>query len=209
MTERAVVEIMFGSQSFERNSAKANVLLLEQTSDGETKSLFPSKVLTKHGMGSKELAARDGDGRHGEWYRHSLIAEDGKVMFFTGSVTFNRKPVRDIGLLVRLRATGPFVHAYMILRPHENAVFDRIPLFSGRADVLTPEELLDMGYALKSSVIENNFDEEELEDGLVIEQMGTAIEERPVLEMMQTASGAMEAIEVPPEPKRKLRRRRL
>lgn len=205
------VEIMWGDQTFRGSTAKCTVqaLVAGDGPNAVTARTYPSKILPKHGHGSKELAARDHDGRYGQWYRNSLRHQDDVLLLYTGGVWINRRPAYDIGLFVRLRATGPFIQANFLLPTEPLAVYSSVPIFTGRGDVLSPEEVVNLGYDVPSSLIDNNFDDEELEQGLSVTILGNAIEEKPILQTVEMDDGTKRTVAVPPPPKRILRRRSL
>jgi hypothetical protein len=207
-----IAEIMFGEQTFSGSTAKVTVqaLILQDLKDGRhTSKMFPSKVLKKHGHGSAEMASIDHDGRHGQWYRHALIAEDGVILFFTGSAYVSRRPMYDAGAIIRLRQSGPFQRVRFVLPTEPSATFQSLPMFTGRGDLLTPKELEELGYAINRGQIDTFFDEEELEEALIVEELGAAIEDKPTLMTVRQNDGSESVLEVPSAPKRRLRRRAL
>ena len=202
-----LIDVMWGSQTFHHGSCQIRVnAVAKGVSVGQFS--FPSDVLKKHGSSHMERAARDGDARNGEWYRSSYSAQEGVVLRYAATVTMERVVVRQVGLILRLRSTAPAFIARVHTNNDPTAVFQSVPVFAGRADILTPAEAKTLGYSLEAMHVSNFYDPEDLEEGLQIDVMAPELEPKPSIERITRADGSTAVVALPKAASRKVQTRR-
>ena len=194
------VQLMYGGHSFKNGSSKVAVFAFPN----RDLRVFPSAVLMGASRTGHVLAARDGCSSNGGWYARTLISKEGFILGVQLNVTFNRSPYTSCMLLLRLRKEASLIQVNANLSKDVNAVYDTLPAFMGRADVITVDEAESSGVSFNKYVKRNMFDEEELEEEFEIVTISKG-KPRPRTVVMKTTSGKNKEVEVEQEPRRRIR----
>lgn len=206
-----MVDIMWGKQTFARGSTQINVTALvagDRAGAGPSIEVFPDEILERKNYSKCAAGHEDTSDKFGVWYRSSLAAHDGVLLKFQSTVTVERSPYLQVGLLIRLRESGPFFTARIKTNTSPKARLAEVPVFCGRGDVLTPDEAYSLGYNLKPFFVDNFFEEDELEEGLIIQEMGPALTLKPEIRQVAQTDGTVIAVAVPRDAPRKVRIRK-
>lgn len=133
---------------------------------------------------------------------------EGTVIMIQAGRTRRGAPIADSYLFLRLRSSGPCTHVQFKLPVDDTCLLgDRIVAFSGRADVMTYEQLRVFGYDMPATRQAAYLSEEERDELFVIGEIAPETAPRPGFQAVITNRGVRtEAVSL--EAPRRLRLRR-
>jgi len=201
-----VIQLIHGSQTFKNASSKVNVFVMR--ADGTAKRDFPNKQMSSvKGTSTQTPAALDGFADHGKWYGTRYEAKEGAILMLQASTTYHGAPYNNGCMLLALRENAPLLKVDVITPPNNNATYQRVPAFSGKADSITVEESKDYGIVMPKNFINNYFDEEELEELFDVSIL-TEGTRRPEMMSVRNEKGRVRKVAVVKEGGRRVRIRR-
>jgi hypothetical protein len=197
-------EIRYGSCNFARGTTKINSWVLEE--DGRN---FPNRVLRECRAAVHETADREGYGDYGHWHANYLEAKPGSIVLLTAERTVRKVPVAGAGILLRLREGAPTYQISVDLTAAENARYETMPVFVGRADIVEYDQVNEeYGIQLAAGFINNWLDDqEEFDEVFTVARLAEARTGQPTIVHRETEDG-VEAVTVDPAPRRRITTRR-
>jgi hypothetical protein len=199
----STIDTMYGKHTFRNVSSSVTVYAYP----GNSERTYPGKVMEKARQGSRTAASTDGDENNGVWYQNHFEAKEGLILGIHLYSTFNGGVHTDCMLLLRLREDGPLIQVNANLSKNAMAVYDTLPVFTGRADVITSREATKNGVLFNAYVYKTQFDAEEIEEEFEVTTIkkGTP---KPKLTRVRMTDGKVRHVEISREPTRKVRIRR-
>lgn len=194
---------MYGSQTFKTMSSRVTTHSFEPGDDIKL-SKFLSKTMSPVRGTSAKLPAKQGSTEHGYWYRQSYLYQEGQILGFRLYGTINGGCRANSMILVRLRADASFIQINAQLHSAAGAAYQEIPVFTGRADILSPAEAVEYGVKISRTMRSNLMDREELEEDFEINVIAQGTD-KPVIEEVKTSSGETRKVAVPKQPGRRIR----
>jgi hypothetical protein len=199
--------VMYGSQTFKHTSSKVTTHVFKPGGPIQFTNYLNNVMVAVRGTSAKVPAASGDHGNdHGQWYRQSYTFEEGRIIGFKFYSTINGGVRAHSIRMVRLRADGPYIAVKANLTPAPKATFVKLPVFTGRADVISAEEARKFGIQISRQMVNNLMDEEELEEDFEIEVIDPGTP-KPVYEVVENTSGEKQVI-VKPKSNRRIRVRR-
>lgn len=146
---------------------------------------------------------------YGKGFTQGNVAHDeGTIIQIQGRRTLGGVPTADQIMFMRLRADAPLYIIKLKLPLDPTSMLgDTMMAFTGRADILTFEEMRAMGYDIPRQTKSQYMDPEELDEVYEINEASPATGARPVFTQIATAKG-VQVVEVAAPPERRIRIRR-
>lgn len=201
MAEQAV-SIGFGKETFPSISASLAVFAV---SDGFQR-VTPGKVYPRQGKMQVFPASKYPE-VNGQFYLDTLKVPDGVIILLQSSHKAKAVPLRDGGVFIATRATGPML-AINANIPSAVGSLQRggFLTFQGRGDILMAEDLEGYGIVPPNNWINGFMDEEEVAECYTITVMAPALEGKPSFEIVEDRDG--NAVRALAKPRRRLSLRR-
>jgi hypothetical protein len=129
---------------------------------------------------------------HGSMYQDYVTHQNGTIVMLQASWTRGGVRIRDGAVLLRLRREAALLNVTAML-PHslESQIGDRMSVFEGRADLLSPDEAAMYKVGIPRRFVDNFFDLEEVEECFIVTQVSAAIADRPEVSLVATAEGVV------------------
>lgn len=198
----ATIDLMYGKQTFRNASSTINIFSYQ---DGTR--VYPGKVMEKSRQGSRNAASYDGDTDNGVWYLNHYESKDGVILGVHLNSTFNKGIHTDCMFLIRLREEAPLIQVNANVCKNADAIYDSVPVFTGRADVITPVEAVKYGVVFSDYVYRRMFDKEEIEEEFQVNTIKAGTP-KPKMTKVKTPDGGTRHVAISPEAKRRVRVRR-
>jgi len=201
MSTPSAIMIMYGSHTFKTASSKVNLFYVPK--DGSSR-IFPSRILNKQASSSVVSGSSKGGTLHGKWITDTLDAEEGAVILVqTVSSTKGRQYLGG-AIALQLRDGADLVKVEARLSANPDATYAALPAFVGMADILTPQEVLDLGCSLRGGYIRNYMDEEEVDEAFNVSILSKGTGKPPTVELSD-CFGNKKKVVVDPVPRRRIR----
>lgn len=181
-----LVTVGYGKTNFDTASATLTAFHVE----GEFVRTLASKKLDKHGT-TIHIPTSVSPDITGFLHQDSVFAPDGTVLCVTVSGKFKGAPMRDGAVFIHTRKEGPSLLISSILPSsmHSTLQSNRHTLFSGRGDILTVEELKELGIIPNKNWVAAYMNPEEVEECFAITVLAEAVAEKPRVERHVSSSG--------------------
>lgn len=193
----STVALGFGKANFPNTSCTVAMLEVEApfVRTLATKKLQAVGRLSAHPVGRLE--------NDGAFYAGQYKVKDGTVLFVQAGHTRSGHRVADGVVMLRVRATGPFIQVVATLPKHaNNALGDRVSVFEGRADILSLNQLADLGIEPTSGFINGYLDEEEIGECFSVVALQPQLAPAPTFEVVLNSEGEAVAITATRAPRR-------
>ena len=161
--QERTVSVIHGSQTFSTSSCKVSAFAMK--CDGTAGRQFPNKVLPRVQSDTRIPAHAQGFADNGMWYRNVYQHVDGTILLLQVAESYRGRIHANAAVFVRLRSDAPAIVVNVKLQPNAKAHYtDKVPVFTGRGDILKPDKLKAAGIVLRPTYIYNYFDEEEWDE---------------------------------------------
>lgn len=204
----SVFTLMFGKQTFSTTSAKVRVFHRR----GPERT-FPNKTLPI--LSSSNLPAMEGGGYrsqkiNGEYTMATYDTEqsEGAILQIEFTSSFRGATVRQVALFLRVRREASFISINIQLPAHREARFNRLTVFSGNADVLTLDEVTELGIPITDWYEAAFLNPAEAQEVVEIEEMAAQRSAKPRLERVVDTTGEEKTVAIPAGQSRRIRIRR-
>lgn len=166
---------------------------------------YPSQVFQRHGSMHRHPAS-DYPDVHGYLYTDTLLVPDGAVILIQSQRKFNRSPICDAGVFVRVRNTGPLMDIRATLPMHRLAK-NTVPflVFAGRGDVLDLQTLATHDIEPPTSWIRGFLDPDQIREAFIVQEAAPQSEDKPTYEKAERSDGV--EVLIRRRPARKVRSR--
>lgn len=202
MTHR--VTIRYGHMAFKTRSCRVIAFALD---DKGTKGSCPPHTKLRKVGDAGTIMSNGTDSSNGQWFGSTFDADEdkgeGTVIILKHIQKFGASVICTSVLPIRIRETGPLLlikGRFPVVKGFAHAT--DLMLFSGRADILTRDELEDLG--LESCLSDNDwdygFEEDDVETCYNITTTTTNLsgyQERPEFVTVDTGDGEKAGIAVP------------
>lgn len=197
-----LLQLTYGSQAFATSSSQVNVFVLK--GDGTHAKDFPGRVWTPlKGMSRKLPASTDGASEHGYWNQDSYEHVENGLLMIQASNFSRGCPVANGSVVLCLRREAPLLVVKVFPAAYRTAVYNEIPVFTGRADVIEPDDLASYGVAFDQRFLDAHFNDEDVRElyAISVQAPGT---ERPEVIQVVTPEGGSKTVAVPTQPRRRI-----
>jgi hypothetical protein len=180
-----VVSLGYGKVNFADASASLAAFVIEPA----FARAFPSNSLTRRGK-PQVFPATDYEDVGGKLMIDTLEAVEGKLILLQNQQRTRGMSTRDGALFLRLRATGPAYAISAKVPVHrESKIGDTFLVFQGRGDLMSLEEVQDMGIAPTRAWVDGFLQPDEIEQCYDIRELQAEIVARPRQEVVTSLSG--------------------
>lgn len=200
---KQAVSIGYGKISFSDASASLSAFLIEPP--------FVRRLPSSDGTGFtvrgkiQMFPATNFPDVNGKLFSSTLDAPDGATLLLQCQRRFNAVPIRDGGVFLRLRSTGPMYTVSADLPPARDSLLgNSFLVFQGRGDLIDVEELEGEGFEFTKNWKNAFLDPEEVAQCFDIRELAPQVEDRPRLEKVTNLSGETVSIRVS-KPGRRIR----
>lgn len=166
---------------------------------------FPGKVLNEvRGTKSHTPAARDGFNDHGTWTSIQYESQNRTVVCIQVTRNSSMGVQAQGAVFLCLREDASLIKIDARLIPNNNSVYNAVPVFTGKADILSREELPEYGIQLLGNYMSNYMDEEELEEIFAIAEIVKG-NQKPEMVSSTAPDGKVVMVPVAGENRRRVR----
>lgn len=201
MDSAPVISITNGKCTFRASSA--TIMSFAMAGNGSSARSYPGVALKEVGK-SYIPAAKDGYKEHGQWTQASFYSQNGAIISIQVSIGNSVGLVAQGAIFLCLRDDADLISVSALLTPDTNSTYDKVPVFTGRADVLTQEELESYGVVLLDNYIRVYMDEEEIDEIFKVSTVAKGVK-KPEMVSAVTVSGKVLRVPVSDGPVRKVR----
>jgi len=199
MTTMNLIELTYGSQTFDTTSAKIACFCMLP---GNKIRVFPSTVMNER-VRNSNAASIDGHKLHGYWTNARYDLVEGMVLMIqvTNSVRAARR--NNASMLIALRDSAPSLLVQARIVPHRNAVFNSINAFAGNGDIISPSEAEELGYVLDRGYVDTFFHPEEVEEVFDVTELSPGTDRPEIIEIRSVEGESVKVLGAP-KPKRRV-----
>lgn len=185
------IQIVYGKQTFKHSSC--DVVTQAYGEDGA--KAFPSRFLPVINT-TKMLASTDRYEAHGKWFNAVLKHNKDLILSIKVSKYINASCRANCVLLLRLRKGADLIQVDVQTPPDALAAHERLPVFTGHADIISPEEAQMHGARLTQGMLRNMTDPEDVSQHFSVQVIKAGTVEKPDLRTVKTKTGE-KVVEVP------------
>lgn len=162
-----------------------------------------SKALTKHG-GTVRIPVSDHADIDGWLFNDTIQVPDGTILMIQMSQKYRGSGLRDGAIFIRARESGAgiMITAEIPSHPRSTIVSNSHQVFLGNGDILTVEELADIGIVPGKSFVQAFMDPEEVAECYDIRVLKAAVSAPPKEEKHVTPEGQVVTLRVDRTPRR-------
>lgn len=185
------IQIVYGKQTFPHSSCDVVI----QAYGGDGVKAFPSRFLPVVNT-IKMLAALDRYEAHGKWFNATLKHNKDLILSIRVSKYVNASCRASCVLLLRLRKGADLIQVDVQTPPDALAAHERLPVFTGHADIISPEEAQMHGARLSQGILRNMVDPRDVSQHFSVQVVSAGTVDKPELRTISTKSGE-KVVEVP------------
>lgn len=171
--------IQHGQQTFDSSSTKVVALAMDLPSTGRDDGKWADRKAAAHifgqeGRSSTVQASTDGYSDHGHWYKRNLMEGNGKkLLTIQVTRTLMGGAVRANCVIMLIPSPqAPKINVKVHPTAHRlSVVGDTLSVFYGRAFVVSPAEVKQLGVYIPNGIQNNLLDEEEVEEEFTVDNM--------------------------------------
>ncbi len=180
-----VVSVGFGKVTFATSSASLSAFKVEPVFE----RVLASKALTKVGQ-TQRIPASDKPQFDGWLYQDTINAPEGTILCAQLQVRSNGVAIRDGSIFLRIRGDAPLIiiTAHMPASIGSTLQANNCTAFSGRADLLTIEELAEYDITPSKNYVTAFCQEDEIGECFTITEASQGVA-KPVVERLVNSQG--------------------